>query len=150
MHMRNISHVTQHAARFYAQNVSLIPLYNKIFVDGRPRMRPEGYDGDTCIMDPDLPIYWKNWVEHNARVEIEVYEMENWVRMGGNSFISWTEWKHLSPFEREGLKIIKNQVTKEINKEVQQKEADLAQKMEAAKPHVSPFANTPATPSFIK
>jgi len=97
--MRNISHVTQHATRFYAQNVSLIPLYNKIFVDGRPRMRPQGYDGDTCIMDPDLPIYWKNWIEYNARVDITVYEMENWVRMGGNSFISWTEWKHLGPYK---------------------------------------------------
>lgn len=150
MDIRNISHITQHGCKYYAQNISLIPLYNKIFTEDKPLLRPEGFDGDTCIMDPDLPIYRKNWVEHNAKVDIEVYEMENWVRMGGNSFISWTEWKQLPPFEREGLKIIKNKVTREINKEVQQKEAEITQKMEAAKPHISPFANTPNTPSFIK
>ena len=150
MHIRNISYITQHGTRFYAQNVSLIPIYNRIFVDGRPRIKPEGYDGDTCIIDPDLPFYRKNWIDHNAKAVAQALEVENWVRMGGNSFISWTEWKTLDIFEREALKIVKNQVTKEINKEVKQKEADLAQKLESSKPHVSPFANTPATPSFIK
>ena len=150
MQMRNISWITQHASRFYAQNVTIIPLYNRIFVDGRPRMRPEGYDGDTCIIDPDLPIYRQQWIEHNANAVAHALEIENWVRMGGNSFISYTEWKNLDMFEREALKINKNKVNKEIEKDVRQKEADLNQKLESAKEYKSPFAGTPATPSFIK
>lgn len=150
MHMRNISLMTQHATRFYAQNVTIIPLYNRIFVDGRPRMRPEGFDGDTCYLDPDLPIYRQNWIEHNAKAVGHALEIENWVRMGGNSFISYTEWIQLDMFEREALKMIKNQVSKEIEKEVKQKEADLNQKLDNAKEYKSPFAGTPPTPSFIK
>lgn len=142
--------MTQHGTRFYAQNVSIIPLYNRIFVDGRPRIRPEGFDGDTCVLDPDLPIYRQQWIEHNARAVAHALEIENWVRMGGNSFISYTEWLNLSPFEREALKIIKNEVNKEIEKEVKQKEADLNNKLENAKEYRSPFAGTPSTPSFIK
>jgi TRAP-type C4-dicarboxylate transport system substrate-binding protein len=101
-------------------------------------------------MDPDLPIFRQQWIEHNALAVAHALEIENWVRMGANSFISFTEWKTLSPFEREALKRVKNEVSKEIEKEVRQKEADLNQKLENAKEYKSPFAGTPPTPSFIK
>ena len=149
--MRNISHVTQHATRYYAQNVSIIPLYNKIFVDGRSRLKPEGFDGDNCFIDPDLPIYRQQWIEYNASAVANVLEIENWIRMnGGQAPISWSEWINLDFFVREAIKMISNKITKEMNKQVKQKEADLTQKMEANKPYQSVFNGTPSTPSFIK
>lgn len=149
MHIRSISSIVHNQSKFYAQNVSLIPVYNKIFVDSRAKLKPEGFEGSTCSIDPDLPIYRNNWIEYNAQALCNVYELDNFIAMnGGRANISSTEWLTMDLFTREAYKLAYNNYAKEENKKQSQMKADLDQKMEAAKDYKSPFSGI-TKPTFI-
>lgn len=149
MYIRGVSHTVHQSCLFYAHNVSILPVYNKVFHKGTAKFIPQGYNGDTCVIDPDLPIYRQQWIEGTAKNIKESLELVNWVKMnGGTCNLSLDQWFSLDLFMREAVKLAGNEVTKETNKQVQEKEAALNQKIEAAKEYKSPFEGAPK-PSFI-
>lgn len=149
MHVRAISNLVHSRSNFYAHNVSLLPLYNKVFSATRPKLRPEGFDGDTCIMDPDLPIYRNQWIEFNAKALCAAYELDNLISMnGGRLTSSPEEWMRMDPFLREALKLAYNKYAKEENQRQSQMQSDLDQKLEASKEYKSPFSGV-TKPTFI-
>jgi hypothetical protein len=75
MHVRSISNLIHTNSKFYAQNVSILPVYNKIFTEERPKFKPQGFDGKTCTVDPDLPIYRNHWIQYNAEALREAFEL---------------------------------------------------------------------------
>ena len=149
MYIRSTSYLIHKESHFYAQNVSPLPVYNKIFVDGEVKYIPDGFSGDTCIIDPDLPIYRRQWIEHNAKSFKEAFDLSNWVRMnGGNINVSLESWMSLDFFMREAIKMASNEVTKEINDEHKKAQESLERRLEDAKEYKSPFEGAPK-PSFI-
>lgn len=149
MHIRSISLIVHGHSKFYAQNVSLIPVYNKIFVDSRAKLKPEGFDGDLCSWDPDLPIYRNNWIEHNAQALVNVLELDNFIAMNGGSInCNPNDWLKLDMFYRQALTLAFNNYAKEENKKQSQMKADLDQKLEASKDYKSPFSGV-SKPTFI-
>jgi hypothetical protein len=148
MQIRAISNLIHSHCKF-AQNVSVLPVYNKIFGRERPKFRPQGYDGDTCEFDPDLPIYRNNWIEYNAKALCETFELDNFLNMnGGRVNISHTEWMHMDIFMREAYKLAYNKYAREENQKQSKMQADMDQKLEAAKEYKSPFAGI-SKPTFI-
>jgi hypothetical protein len=149
MHVRSITNLVHANSKFYAQNVSVLPVYNKIFPGPRPKLRPQGFDGDTCNFDPDLPIYRNQWIQHNAQALCEAYELDNFINMnGGRLNASPTEWMKLDPFLREAFKIAYNRYAREENQKQQKMQSDLDQKLEASKEYKSPFTGI-TKPTFI-
>lgn len=147
--MRSISHLIHKNAKFYAQNVSILPLYNKVYVDNRPKLRPEGFDGDTCSFDPDLPIYHSNWIEYNAQALRKTFQLDNFIRMNGG-VCNWTPESYMKcdPFLREAFMLAYNAYAKEENQKQQRLQSDLDQKLEASKEYKSPFSGV-TKPTFI-
>lgn len=136
-------------SKFYAQNVSLIPVYNKIFVDSRAKLKPEGFDGKLCSWDADLPIYRNNWIEHNAKALSDAFELDNFIAMnGGQANLTRTDWFEMDLFLREAFKLAYNKYAREENKKQSQMKADLDQKLEASKEYKSPFSGV-SKPTFI-
>lgn len=149
MHIRSISYIVHGHSKFYAQNVSLIPVYNKIFVDSRAKLKPEGFDGKLCSWDPDLPVYRNNWVEHNAKALSDAFELDNFIVMNGGTInTDPLQWIQLDPIYREALKLAFNKYAREENKKQSQMKADLDQKLEASKEYKSPFSGV-SKPTFI-
>lgn len=149
MHIRSLSFISHQFYSFYAHNVSIIPVYNKVFHKHTAKFVPEGYYGDTCIIDPDLPIYRQKWIEGTANNIKDSLELVNWVKLnGGTCNLSLDQWFSLDLFMREAVVMAGNEVAKETNKQIQEKEAALNQKIEAAKEYKSPFEGAPK-PSFI-
>lgn len=149
MHVRNTSYLVHHNSKFYAQNVSVLPVYNKIFTEGRPKLKPQGFDGKTCVMDPDLPIYRNQWIEYNAKALCEAYQLDNFINMSGGRINSTvTEWMTMDPFLREALVIAYNKYAKDENQRQNKMQSDLDQKLEAAKEYKSPFSGI-TKPTFI-
>jgi hypothetical protein len=148
MYIRGLSYIIHQQYSFYAHNVSIIPVYNKLFHRGNAFI-PAGYNGDTCYIDPDLPIYRHNWIEGTAKNIKETLEIVNWVKLnGGASNLSLESWLSMDLFMREAVKIAGNEVASEHDKMVREKETKLEQKLEAAKDYKSPFEGAPK-PSFI-
>lgn len=136
-------------SHFYAQNITILPVYNKIFARERPKMRPQGFDGITCEIDPDLPIYRYEWIQHNAKAINEAFELDNLINMnGGNANVTYKDWISFDLFEREALKIAYNKYATEENKKQQKMQADIDQKIEAAKEYKSAFSGV-TKPTFI-
>lgn len=149
MHVRGISNLVHSNSKFYAHNVSILPIYNKIFGNSRPKLRPEGFDGETCIMDPDLPIYRNQWIEFNAQALSQAYELDNFISMnGGRLNCSPSEWMKMDPFLREAFKLSYNKYAKEENQKQSKMQSDLDQKLEASKEYKSPFSGI-TKPTFI-
>jgi len=147
--MRSISYIVHGQSKFYAQNVSLIPLYNKIFVDNRAKTKPEGFEGRNCSLDPDLFIYRNNWIEYNAQALCSAYELDNFISMnGGIANLTNTEWMTMDLFLREAYKLAYNKYAKDENQKQHRMQADLEQKMEASKEYKSPFSGI-TKPTFI-
>jgi hypothetical protein len=146
--MRSISYLVHQHSKF-AQNVSVLPVYNKIFAEERPKLRPQGFDGKTCLIDPDLPIYRNQWIEYNAAALCEAYELDNYINMNGGRFnCSPTEWMKMDMFLREAFKLAYNKYAREENKKQMQMQSDLDQKLEASKEYKSPFTGI-TKPTFI-
>lgn len=136
-------------SNFYAQNVSILPRYNRIHTKD-PVYIPKGYNGDTCTLDPDLPVYYQNWVDHVAKVSSEAFDLINWVNLqvGGIS-ISINEWMELDVFMREAIKFSANKVFTQQKKESERMKQEMQQKMETSGPYKSSFDGIPK-PSFFQ
>jgi hypothetical protein len=112
-------------------------------------MRPQGFDGETCEIDPDLPIYRYEWIKYNASAICETFELDNLINMnGGNANVTFKDWITFDLFEREALKMAYNKYASEENKKQQRMQADMEQKMEAAKEYKSAFSGV-TKPTFI-
>lgn len=110
---------------------------------------PPGYKGYNCSIDPDLPIYYRNWVEHVAKTFMTEFRLVDYVRINGGSLsMSVDEWMKLDLFMREAVVMAVNKVVKEQQKHEAQLKSDLEAKLESQKEYKSPFEGAPR-PSFI-
>jgi len=110
---------------------------------------PPGFKGYNCSIDPDLPIYYQNWVEHIARTFMKEFRLVDFVRINGGSLsMSVNEWMNLDLFMREAVIMAVNIVVKEQNKHEAKLKSDLESKLENQKEYKSPFQGAPK-PSFI-
>lgn len=121
--------------------MSPFPVYSKICVaDSRSIWIPKRFEGRNVNIDPDLPIYYKNWMEHLAEIVRKFYELDNlWNLNGGRFNISYTEWSFIPSYEREALKKTAAYHIEESNKQHRQLEADRKKELEQAKQHQSAF-----------
>jgi hypothetical protein len=134
---------------FYAQNVSLIPLYNR-FHTRNAVFIPEGYSGKNVNIDPDLPIYYHNWVNHVANSVAQALDIDSWANINlGGIPVSFTEWQHLDLFTREAIKTRVDKIFSEREKQAKQAKADLEAKLKSDKEYSSPFNNI-SKPSFFQ
>lgn len=147
--MRELSHLIHGSYAFYAQKVSIIPLYNRVHIKEAVFV-PSGYSGENVYHDPDLPIYYENWRETIANSIREALEIDNWVQLNiGGVRIPLNEWKTYDLFEREAIKISANKVFVEQEKANNRAKADMEQKLEASKEYRSNFDGLPK-PSFFQ
>lgn len=110
---------------------------------------PLGFKGYNCSIDPDLPIYYQNWVEHLAKSFVKEFRLIDFIRINGGSLsMSVDEWMNLDLFMREAVIMASNTVAKEQQKHESQLKSDLESKLEAQKEYKSPFEGAPK-PSFI-
>jgi len=144
-----LSYLIHGNTQFIAHNVSVLPVYNKIYSDKIAHFVPHGFKGYNCTIDPDLPIYYRNWVEHIAKTFMQQFELVNYVRINGGSLsMSVDEWMKLDLFMREAVVQAVNIVVKEQQKNEAQLKSDLESKLESQKEYKSPFEGAPR-PSFI-
>lgn len=134
---------------FIAHNLSILPVYNKIYSEKIAYFLPPNFKGYECSIDPDLPIYYKRWVEHIANSFIKEFALIDWVRSNGGVLnMTITEWLSLDLFMREAALMAVNQVMKEQQKNEAQLRSDLEAKIESQKEYKSPFSGV-SKPTFI-
>lgn len=144
-----MSALCHHMCRFYAQNITLLPVYNRIHTKVAV-YRPNHYDGDSCTLDPDLPIYRQNWIEFVAQNFRREFEIDNWCQLSMSGInIRLDEWLHLPLFLREAVKLSGNHLIHEQQKQNEQVKKEMERKLEESQEHRSAFEGIPK-PSFFQ
>lgn len=147
--MRYLSSLVHERSTFYAQNVSIIPVYNRVHVK-EVVFVPKRYTECNWQIDEDLPIYFNNWREHIASQIAEGLDLYNWaVLNSGGLSISIEEWMNLDMMMREAIKMAGNKVFSDQKKEANRIQADMERKLEQNQPHRSAFEGIPK-PSFFQ
>ena len=101
-------------------------------------------------MDPDLPIYYENWVEYQGNLFREAFELDNWVQLQiGGVGVSLAEWLDFDPFWREAIKQAANKAFTAQQKEAEKAKQEMKQKLESSTPYRSSFDGIPR-PSFFQ
>ena len=116
-------------------------MYSKLCVaDSRTNLISKRFKGENVYMDPDLPLYYANWLKHLAGIVRDFYQLDNlWNLNGGHFVISHTEWITMTSYEREAYTITGAYHIEEANKKNRQYEADRKKEIEQAKNHQSAF-----------
>ena len=130
--------------------MSVFPVYNKICsVDSRSEFSSKRFEGLMVYIDPDLPIYFDNWIKHLANIVRDFYHLDNlWNLNGGQFNISYSDWINLNIYERRAFEMTASDKIEESNKSARQQKADMEQKMEQAKEYKSQFSGI-TMPRFV-
>ncbi len=136
-------------SKFSAQNISILPVYNRIYTR-EATFVPKKYTECNWQIDEDLPIYFHNWKEHIGLTFADAFDLYSWVNLNiGGVTVSINDWMNLDMFIREAIKLASNKVFHEQKKEAEQMRQDMERKIEDSKPHRSAFEGIPK-PSFFQ
>lgn len=125
-------------------------MYNVICVaDSRCEFISKRFTNTLYYIDPDLPIYYQNWINHLARIIRNFYELDDlWNLNGGKFHLTSDQWINMNLYEREAHKMVASSKIEESNKEAKKQKMEMEQKMEAAKEYRSQFSGI-TMPRFV-
>lgn len=125
-------------------------MYNVICVaDSRCEFISKRFTNTLYYIDPDLPIYYQNWINHLAGIIRNFYNLDNlWNMNGGKFHITPDQWMDMNIYERTAYEKVAFDKIEETNKEAKKQKMEMEQKMEQAKEYKSQFSGI-TMPRFV-